>query len=314
MMQRRKVQRAFTGLAGRPYEPDVVAPSPVTSQVPSTSGKVGRPTLGAEAMTEAERTRRSRARKRQVETAPEREKLIRQIVRRIKTSEHADIDTMRRALDKLHDALDALTVEDLRGIAKQYAILHDTKGRTRIEGHTGSKLVASEFIDRIERIYSKSVTAHLYGGQKPAMGASPNVDESADDNDTTSKVPTRQNEITVWDLLPEITESMFDGEEEDIWDVEESTLVNRPTLRCRACNQSVCTWIEARRHAEEVLRAVRKQADYIRTLEEAKDKSESYNVMLADAKSHYQEKLYRHDLLVRNFVTDGGNRKSSVTY
>ncbi len=128
-------------------------------------------------MTAAERQRQSRARKRQAEAAPEREKLIKMIVRRIKTSEHKNIERMRRAVDKFHETLDVLTVEDLRGIAKQYAILHDKKGRSSLEGQTGTALIAGEFIDRIGRIYSKSVTAHIYGGQKPAMGASSNVDD-----------------------------------------------------------------------------------------------------------------------------------------
>jgi len=164
-------------MVGPPFDPGDPAPTPVAAPEPSTTVKRGRPTKGDEAMTAAERQRQSRARKRQAEAAPEREKLIKMIVRRIKTSEHKNIERMRRAVDKFHETLDVLTVEDLRGIAKQYAILHDKKGRSSLEGQTGTALIAGEFIDRIGRIYSKSVTAHIYGGQKPAMGASSNVDD-----------------------------------------------------------------------------------------------------------------------------------------
>jgi hypothetical protein len=314
MIQRRPAaKRLFTGLAGRPFDPGdtaptpVVAPEPVVSVTPIAPKRGRPPTNGGEAMSAAERQRQSRARKRQAETAPERLTLLKLIVRRVKTSEHADIEMMKRALKTFHDALDALTVEDLRDIAKQYTVLHDRKGRSSLEGHTGTKLlVAGEFIDRIERIFAKSESQMMYGGRKPAMGASPNVDDQSDEDSgiTSSNAPTRESEVTVWDLIPQVTEYLFEGDEENMWDTEESTLTNLPTLRCRACQHQCSTWTEARRHIEEMVKDGEKQGQMIRTLEEAADKDPAtYESLLVDARIRYRDVYWPHHAVARNFVT-----------
>lgn len=311
MQHKSPAKRLFQGLVGLPPEPGDAAPAQppapvaVTEPVTSDKPKRGRPTKGDQPMSPAERQRQSRAGKRQVETAPEREQLIRRIVRRIKTSEHADPAMMKRAVSKFHEVLDALTVEDLRTIAKQYDVLHDNKGRSSLEGHTGTALIAGEFMDRLERIFSRSKTQIMYGGQKPAMGASPNVDDQSDEDsgESTSRAPMKVSEITVWDLIPLITEYLFEGDEEDMWSVEDSTLTNLLTLRCRACNQTVSTWVHARRHVEEMVKGGEKQLELIRTLEQAAEGSPGYEGMLVESRIRYRDVYWSHCTAARNFVT-----------
>src|SRR5260370_14244019 len=148
-------KRLFTGMAGSPLsgiaptrEP-VVAPVPVS--VEPTKPKRGRPPKNDRAMTPAERKRQERERIEHKSSAPEREELIKKIKKRIKTSEHANIAAMKRALAKFHDTLDLKSLDDLREIAKTYRI-HDRKGRSSLEGHTGTVKVAGEFADHIEQI------------------------------------------------------------------------------------------------------------------------------------------------------------------
>jgi|HubBroStandDraft_6_1064221.scaffolds.fasta_scaffold01238_6 hypothetical protein len=314
MMQRRKVQRAFTGLVGLPPEPEeavvVPAPTPISAE-PVAPVKRGRPPKGDRPMTAAERKKAQREREEREDTAPERDNLITLIVRRIKTSEHASIEMMRRALDTFHDSLNELTVEHLRALAKTYNI-HDTKGRSSLEGHTGSKLVAGEFIDRIERIHSKSESKELYGGRKPAMGASPNVDDTSDDDSgiTSSRLPYEESEVTIWDLLPEISEMMFEGNEvvNALWDTDESTLIHQPTLRCYACGHMASTWVQARRHTEEALKAADKQANYIRDLKALAEKTGD-NVLLIAARGHYLDgKLWHHHSPAHRFLKEFRDR------
>ena len=81
-------------------------------------------------------------------SAPEREELIKKIKKRIKTSEHANIAAMKRGLAQFHDTLDQKSVDDLREIAKAYRI-HDRKGRSSLEGHTGSIKTDDGFVARI---------------------------------------------------------------------------------------------------------------------------------------------------------------------
>ena len=113
----------------------------------------------------------------------------------------------------------------------------------------------------------------------------------------------KESASTVWDLIPQITEQLFEGEEEDMWNKEESTLTNLPTLRCRACNQAVCTWTHARRHIEEMMKGGEKQAELIRTLEQATDGSPGYEGMLVEARLRYRDVFWPHHGTARNFVT-----------
>jgi hypothetical protein len=311
MMQRKPLaKRAFVGLAGRPHDPDdavvVPAPSPIAAPEPVVSEKPkrGRPPKGDHAMSNKERTQKSRARARQVETAPEREKLIRRIVRRIKTCEHAKPAVMLRALETFHDALDVLTLEDLTDIAKHYAI-HDMKGRTSLEGHTGTKMNGDEFVARLERIEAKQKTKELYGGQKPVMGAAPDSSEPMEDDGSvsSSRAPIKSGEVTVWDLMPEITEFMFDGDESDIWNTDESMLTHLPTLRCRACGRLLTRWTAARRHVEEMVKGGEQLVERIKVLEDAVDNSPGYEQMLADTRRRYRDEYWSHHRAAGNFVT-----------
>jgi hypothetical protein len=296
MIQHRKVRRAFTGLVGLPPEPDETtaapAPAPVAAPEPTVIAKLGRPTKGDEVMTPAERQRQSRARKRQTETAPERQQLITNIVRRIKTSEHANIEMMQRALDAFRDSLNRFTLEHLRDIAKTYDIHHDLKGRSSLEGHTGTKLVAGEFIDRIGRISAESETLHLYGGQS----SSTNVDD---------KVPKmREEDVTVWDLLPQISERMFEGEETDaLWDTNNSVLFHDLALRCKGCDYRVATWLDARRHTEDALKSAEKQTVYVQDLQALAEKSGDDTLLVA-ARLRYRTENWKHHGIARIVVRD----------
>jgi hypothetical protein len=183
-MQPRKVQRAFTGLVGLPPEPDeppvVPPPTPPSARgVPAL--KRGRPTKGDDATTPAERQRARRERVRREKTAPERDRLIKMIVRRIKTSEHGSIAAMRRALEKFRDLHNTLTVDQLRDLAKVYTNYHDRKGRTVLEGHSGTKLVAGEFIQRLENISAKAQIEEMIGGRKAGGGPPTSEDDECDD-------------------------------------------------------------------------------------------------------------------------------------
>jgi hypothetical protein len=295
-MQPRRAQRAFHGLVGLPPEDPTPTPAPaIPAAEPAVPAKLGRPSKNDEPMTAAERQRHSRARKRQVETAPERQQLITNIVRRIKTSEHANIEMMQRALDAFRDSLDALTVEHLRDLAENYNIHHDLKGRNSLEGHTGTKLVAGEFIDRIGRISAKSETLHLYGGQN----SSTNVDD---------KVPKmREEDVTVWDLLPHISERMFEGEETDaLWDTDNSVLFRNPALRCKGCDLRVATWLDARRHTEDALKSATKQLAYNQDLQALAEKSGDNTLLVAGRQRFNDDRdgLWKHNGIARIVVRD----------
>src|SRR6266851_2287484 len=91
-----------------------VVEGPVTAPDPPKP-KVGRPPKGDRPMTATERKRRERE-------GPEREKLIKRIEKRIKTSDHADLGAMYAALREFHDALDQKSIDEVREIAKSYRI------------------------------------------------------------------------------------------------------------------------------------------------------------------------------------------------
>jgi hypothetical protein len=297
--QQRK--RAFQGLVGRPYDPDD-APlvEPVQPAAPPPR-KRGRPPKGDAAMSSKERQQQSRARARQEDTAPERNKLIKLIVRRIKTSEHADPAAMRRVLGAFRDALDRLTLEDLTGIAETYDI-HDMVGRSHLEGLTGTKMVGDAFINRLERIESRQTTKELYGGQKTPQGVAPNADEPDDDSPVpTSRVPRKDDEVTVWDLIPQITEDMVEGEETDLWDTNELTLHHLPELRCLVpgCDERFASWVEARQHVEERVKGAKKLSKHIGDLKEGNAPEQ----LVVEAQLRYQKLYWGHHRRAANFVT-----------
>ena len=324
MTPRKPVQRAFTGLVGLPPEPDeavaaqpptpVAAPEPVVSE--PVKAKRGRPAKNGSAMTDAERQRQSRARKYHAETAPERAKLIKLIARRIKTSEHPKIKEMKRILSKFHDVLDQLTLEDLQKIAKTYTLVHDAKGRTALEGHTGTMKIGDEFVARLERIDAKEQLSETIGGRRVST-ASPNIDEDSDDTPA-SRSHMRVSEVTVWDLMPLITETMFEGEEENIWNVEESTLHNIPSLRCAACGRYVSTWVQARHHMEEMVKAGEDLVGRIKILSEAAAGSPGYDGLVVETRRTYADKYWSHHRRAANFVTQFKSkrkvRKSKQTH
>jgi hypothetical protein len=287
-MNQRKptAKRAFHGLVGLPPETD----EKPAAEAPTKRGRPSTPNP----LTVAERQRLSRARRRQVETAPEREKLICRIVKRIKTSEHGDTQMMRRALSKFHDSLEALTLEHIQEIAKQYDLLHDYKGRSSREGRTGTPIVGGEFIDRLERIATKSESFHIYGGE-PA----PTATEVDYEVVATSKAPMRESKITVWDLLPQISERMFEGEEEDLWDEESA----QPTLRCLACGHLVSLWVHARRHAQEMLEGGEKQLAHIKNLEALAEKTGDDTLLVA-ARIKYRDLYAPHHTVARVVVEE----------
>src|SRR5208283_2205709 len=69
--------------------------------------------------------------------APERARLWNTIKQRVKKSQHKNIARMKRNLPALQTALDSMTIEEVRQAAKTYGTVHDQKGRSSLEGHTG---------------------------------------------------------------------------------------------------------------------------------------------------------------------------------
>jgi hypothetical protein len=319
---RRQVQRAFHGrLVGLPYDPEPedvpAAPTPVATAEPIVSAppptKCGRKPKGDRAMTPQERKVAQRTREKRTKEAPERDQLIRGIVRRIKTSEHGSIEAMKRALSKFRDVLDVLSLDDLREIAAQYSI-HDLTGRSSLEGHSGTVKLGKEFVARLENIERKHISQELYGGSKPSMGAAPDASEAeeGDGTPTSSRVSVKPSEITVWDLMPEITESLFEGDEENLWDVDESTLHRLPTLRCRACKQMFCTWVEARTHTEVMVKGGENLVQRIKILEEAAKNSFGYDGLLVGTRRKYTDEYWKHHRSAVNFVTRRKRRRKDA--
>jgi len=281
--------------------------------------KVGRPPKYGVAMSATERKRHQRERELRELEGPEREELIKKIKKRIKTSEHATFQAMRKALRQFHDVLDQMSIDDLREITKTYRI-HDMTGRPSTEAHTGGV--------ETEKIAAAVYRDTKYGGRKPKMGSSPNVDRE------TSTTPPRKlpsfwsiipiekpksirwndETLTVWDCLPEITESMFEGDEKDFDAEYDPDEVPELTLRCRATDahasapegasapppKTLCTfraasWFDARKHVEEMIKKGEASVKFIADLQEIVDGGTAgYDVALADARRLYFNTYYPH--------------------
>ena len=278
-----------------PAQPAETPPAP---EVPPVKKQRGRPPKFDKPMTDAERTRRKRE-------GPEREELIKKIDKRIKTSEHANVEAMKRALAKFQDALDTKSIDDLREIAKAYRI-GDTRGRTALEGRTGTAQDDSgEFVPRLENIEAKDYIKRKYGIKPPALGASPDVDEldpMEDAKEPSSSVKIFEHVKDIWDDIPEITERTFIGDEIDWIDVPDVDPEAEQPLCCRVhgCGFRATYWSQAREHVVEMLTKAEKHLKYIRDLREVVDSGVlGYEDALIDAKKAWRDGiLYGHYLWI----------------
>ena len=236
---------------------------------PKIPAKRGRPLLGSVALTPAERQRKSRAAKKYGLERPERAALLKAIRKRIKDSEHGNIAAMRRALAMFQAALDGITIEQLREIARTYKTVHDRKGRNSREAHTGGKNV-----EAIAGAHERDEHGH-----KPKLGPSPDVDLDPIDNYTPSELRGDSNPNlsekrggglifpdmtpTVWDRIPTIAEKMFTGEERDPLAEFDPNGVDASTLCCRVCGLGVASWVDARAHVDDILKTLQAEEQAI---------------------------------------------------
>ena len=269
--------------------------------------KRGRPPKADRAMTPAERKRLERDRIKHESSAPEREELIKKIKKRIKTSEHANLAAMKRALSQFHDTLDSKSVDDLREIDKAYHT-HDRTGRSSLEGHTGGKdiekIAAAAQRDEDGRKPRTGMTAETFKDTPfSKMKAPPPTGVSKWDIPLDYVPPSGPSlqmwdcVKTFWDFIPEITESMFEGEETEFEAEFDPDLKPELTLRCRAagCACRVATWFNARKHVEEMVKKSEAQAKFVVQLEEIVDNGTSgYDGALADARCLYRDKFWPH--------------------
>jgi len=274
---------------------------PVSISVEPTKSKRGVKPIGERAMTAAERKHRQR-------TAPEREELINKIKKRIKTSEHANIEAMRRAIAQFHDTLDLKSVDDLHEIAKAYRI-HDRKGRSSLEGHTGTIKVAGGFADRIEQI-----DAAEQCGSGGGTGMTAEAFESGDGEFQKLRMWTYVKDA--WDYIPEYTEAMFDGDERDLgFDVEydpDEVVENTLCCRVRDCNFRTAFWFDARKHVEQILMKAEKQIELIDRFKEVVESGAvGYDSALADAQKVFNEQYWPHHTWVRHKWEGGFSKKSN---
>lgn len=325
MSQRRKpAKRAFTGLVGMPQDEPVTAvvePTPAVAQAPipalePASKKRGPKPKGDNAMTAAERKQKSRF------VGSEREGLVKRIKKRIKTSEHANISMMRRALAAIEAQLETATLEETRALAKTFRVIHDTKGRTSLEGHTGTaKKTDGEFVPRIENIDAKEQMAAKIGGGKHKMGPSPNVDEDHDGDSADASQKSRKvygpadwvsrsrAEAQADQEMAEVTERMFDGEEvEHDAEFDPAGVRHRKTLRCRVgsiygygqcqlCRFKTATWFEARKHIDEELARGQKQWERCEQIRAVVKETPGYDITLHDEVKAYRDNGHHERIL-----------------
>lgn len=297
--QNRKLpaKRLFRGMAGSPLSGVTSAEVP---PVEPAKPKRGRLPKGDHAMTASERKRQERERIKHESSAPEREELIKKIKKRIKTSEHANIAAMRRALAQFHDTLDLKSVDDLREIAKAYHI-HDRKGRSSLEGHTGTIKTSGGFVDRIEQIDAAAQRdEHGSGG---GTGMTAEVYESGQGEFQKLRMWTYVKDA--WDYIPEYTEAMFDGDERDLgFDVKydpDEVVENTLCCRVRGCNFRTAFWFDARKHVEQILMKAEKQIELIERFKEVVESGvPGYDSALADAQKAFNEQYWPHHTWVRH--------------
>jgi hypothetical protein len=243
-------------------------------------------------MTPTERKRQERERTDHESSAPEREELIKRIKKRIKTSEHANISAMRRALAKFHDTLDQKTVDDLREIAKAYRI-HDRKGRSSLEGHTGGK-----DMDRIDAAAQRDENGSSSGG----VGMTSEAFESGEGEVQKLRMWTYVKDA--WDYIPEYTEAMFDGDEKGLDEYEydpDEVVENTLCCRVRGCNFRTAFWFDARMHVEQILMKAEKQIELIDQFKEVVESGVAgYDSALADAQKVFNEQYWPHHTWVRH--------------
>lgn len=323
--QQRKppAKRLFTGMAGSPLSK--VTPPDQPPVVPPAPSKRGRPPKHGVAMSNAERKRRERASIERDRTAPEREELIKKIKKRIRTSEHADITAMKRALAQFSDMLDQKSMDDLRDIAKAYRI-HDQTGRDSLEGHTGGKDIekidAAAQRDENGRRPRTGMTAERFADTpfinplNKKKKAPPKGIAKWDiplDHVTPSGSCLQMRDIvkTVWDYIPEITETMFDGEERDFSAEYDPDAVPDLTLQCRVlgCTFRTASWFDARKHVEETLKKAEQQLKFIEQLTEVVDAgTPGYDSALVDARKVFSEQYWPHHAWVRRKWEDFRDR------
>lgn len=317
--QQRKppVKRLFTGMAGSPLSGIAPTNEPAAVSVPasvdSTKLKRGRPPKGDRPMTDAERKREQRARVVHESSAPEREELITRIKKRIKTSEHANLAAMKRALAQFHDTLALKSLDDLHEIAKTYRI-HDRKGRSSLEGHSGGK-----DMDKIDAAVQRDEN-----GQKPRTGMTAEMFKDTPFSKMNQARPTGVSKWdipldyvqpsgpglqdwnvveTVWDFIPEFTEAMFEGDEKD-FDAEydpDEIIGNTLFCRVRGCDFHTSSWFEARKHVEQILMKAEQQIKFVEQLKEVVDGGTAgYDSALVDAQKVFNEQYWPHHTWVRH--------------
>jgi hypothetical protein len=302
---RKPLPCAHCALTARPLVgPGELAAAVYVVPTETTEPKRGVKPIGERAMTAAERKRRQRE-------GPEREELIKRIKKRIKTSEHANIEAMRRALAQFHDTLDLKSADDLREIAKAYRI-HDRKGRSSLEGHTGTIKVAGRFTDRIEQI--DAAAQRDEHGSSGGTGMTAEVYESGEGEFQKLRMWTYVKDA--WDYIPEYTEAMFDGDERDLgFDVKydpDEVVENTLCCRVRGCNFRTAFWFDARKHVEQILIKAEKQIELIDRFKEVVESGAvGYDSALADAQKVFNEQYWSHHTWTRHKWEGEFSKKSN---